>query len=190
MGGQSTDVKVTTAVTEEAGNLVVSETAQLMGQSIADTVVLDPTTLAPKKRSVSQGPIKVEIEYTGTHAKGTMAMGSDPKPFELQTGGPLFAEGASAQVAFGVLPLAEGYAVTFRTLDVQRQKIALKQATVVAVEDVTVPAGTFKAFKLEVKSAEGDPGSQTIWIAADTRKLVKVVATLSNGATMTSELAK
>jgi hypothetical protein len=190
MGGQSMDVASTIAVTQEAGAWVISQTAQVMGQALSETVVVDSATLAPKKRSLAQGPVKVEVEYTDTHAKGTLAMGGDPKPFELQTGGPLFAEGASAQVALGALPLASGYSVTFRTLDVQRQKVSLKQATVTAIEDVTVPAGTFKAYKLEVKSAEGDPGSQTLWIDETSRKMVKLVAVLPNGATMTAELAK
>jgi dipeptidyl aminopeptidase/acylaminoacyl peptidase len=190
MGGQTMDVKGTTAVTEEAGSIVVSENLQIMGQAITDTVTLDPATLAPTRRSLAQGPVKIDVEYTANRVKGTMSMGGAPKPFELETGGALFAEGASAQVAMGALPLAAGYSVTFRTLDVQRQKVALKQLSVVGIEDMTVPAGTFKAFKLEVKSADGDPGSQTIWIDADTRRVVKVVATLPNGATITSELTK
>lgn len=190
MGGQSIPVTATTAVKQEGDTWVVTETAQIMGQSITDTTVVDGATFAPRKRSLAQGPVKVEVEYAGGHAKGSVAMGAAPKPFDVDMGGPLFAEGASAQIAFGLLPLASGYSVTFRTFDVQRQKAALKQAAVVALEDVTVPAGTFKAFKLQVKSAEGDPGEQTLWIASDTRKLVKVSAVLPNGGTMTSELAK
>jgi hypothetical protein len=155
-----------------------------------DTVTVEPGTLLPKKRSITQGPVKIEVAYAGNKATGSMAMGGEPKPFDIDTGGPLFAEGASAQVVFGTLPLAPGYSVTFRTFDVQRQKVTVKQATVVAVEDVTVPAGTFKAFKLHVKSAEGDPGEQTLWIAADTRHMVKVTSVLPNGATMTGELTK
>jgi hypothetical protein len=190
MGGQSMPATVTTTVAQEGGNWVVTESAQLMGQNISDSAVVDGATLAPKKRTLAQGPVKIAVDYAGTRAKGTIAMGSEPKPFDIDAGGPLFAEGPSAQIAFGALPLANGYSVTFRTFDVQRQKATVKQAAVVGVEDVTVPAGTFKAFKLHVKSAEGDPGEQTIWIAADSRKMVKVMAVLPNGATMVSELTK
>jgi hypothetical protein len=58
------------------------------------------------------------------------------------------------------------------------------------VEDVTVPAGTFKAWKVEQKSAEGEPGVLTAWIAVDSRKMVKISATIPamGGAVMTSEL--
>ena len=29
-----------------------------------------------------------------------------------------------------------------------------------------MPAGTFKAWKVEIKSAEGEPGEQTVWVDA------------------------
>jgi hypothetical protein len=63
---------------------------------------------------------------------------------------------------------------------------------VTAIAAVTVPAGTFKAWKVEIASAEGDPGQQTVWIDTATRKVVKVFATLPRmaGATLTSELVK
>jgi len=63
---------------------------------------------------------------------------------------------------------------------------------VVSTEALTVPAGTFKAFKLDVGSAEGEPGTMTVWIAADTRTVLKMVATLPDmgGATLTAELTK
>ena len=88
--------------------------------------------------------------------------------------------------------MADGYTTTFRNFDVQKQKVALKQLKVTGTEDVTVPAGTFKAFKLEVTSAEGDPGSTTMWVATDSRKVVKMTATLPQmgGAKLTSELVK
>ena len=42
----------------------------------------------------------------------------------------------------------------------------------VGTEDVTVSAGTFKVWKVEVSSAEGEPGGSTLWIATDSRKVV------------------
>ena len=67
---------------------------------------------------------------------------------------------------------------TYRNFDLQKQKVELKQLKVVGIEDVTVPAGTFKAWKVEVTSAEGEPGRSTLWIATDSRKVVKTTATL------------
>ena len=104
----------------------------------------------------------------------------------------MFGDGPAASLALAALPLAEGYAVTYRAFDVQKQKVALKQVSVKSIESVSVPAGTFKAFKVEITSADGEPGSMTLWIAADSRKVVKVAATLPQmgGATLTAELAR
>jgi dipeptidyl aminopeptidase/acylaminoacyl peptidase len=190
MGGQSMPITATVNVKQEGHDWIVTESAKLPGGEVIDVVTIESGTLVPKKRSVTQGPVKIELTFEGSRAKGSMAMGDQGKPIDVDTGGPLFADGASAQVALGALPLAPGYSVTFRNFDVTRQKGTVKQASVVAVEEVTVPAGTFKAFKVHVKSAEGDPGEQMVWIAADTRQIVKAVSTLPNGATITSELTK
>ena len=81
-------------------------------------------------------------------------------------------------------------ATTFRNFDVQKQKVQLKQAKVTGAESVTVPAGTFEAWKVEITSAEGEPGQTTLWVAKDSRKVVKISATLPQmgGAVVTSEL--
>ena len=107
-----------------------------------------------------------------------MTMNGQAKPIEAELGGALFADGAGTHSVIATLPLAEGYQTTFRNFNVQAQKVALKQLKVVGVEDVTVPAGTFKAWKVEVTSAEGEPGTTTLWIAAEARKAVKISATL------------
>ena len=58
------------------------------------------------------------------------------------------------------------------------------------MESVTVPAGTFEAYKVEILVAEDEADKQTIWIAKDSRKIVKVSATIPSlgGAVLTSEL--
>ena len=107
-----------------------------------------------------------------------MAMDGQSKPIDVDLGGALFADGAGTHAVIAALPLAEGYQATFRNFNVQQQKVALKQVKVVGVEEVTVPAGTFKAWKVEQSSADGEPGATTLWIATDSRKVVKISATL------------
>ena len=46
---------------------------------------------------------------------------------------------------------------------------------VAGAEMITVPAGSFEAFKLEITSAEGEPGNTTLWVAKESRKVVKIV---------------
>jgi hypothetical protein len=149
-------------------------------------------SLTLTKRSVKQGPVTIDVEFKNNKASGSMDVNGQAKPIAAETGGALFADGAGAYDVLASLPLAEGYTATFRNFDLQKQKVALKQVKVTGEEKVTVPAGSFEAFKLEVASAEGEPGKTTVWVAKDSRKVVKIVTTLPqmNGATMTSELAQ
>jgi hypothetical protein len=62
---------------------------------------------------------------------------------------------------------------------------------VVGTERVTVPAGTFDAYKVEIVAADNDADKQTVWIDKNSRKVLKLMAVLPslNGAILTSELA-
>ena len=190
MGGQTIPLALSREVKEDGGNWVVIESVQTPMGPAVDSAVLDKQTLVLRKRSIKQGPMAVELAFDGGKASGTVAMGGEPKPVAVDLGGELFADGAGSMDVLALLPLAADYTTTFRNLDVQKQKLALKQLKVVGQEDVTVPAGTFKTWKAEVTSADGEPGQTTIWVAADTHRAVKATATLPQmgGAVFTAEL--
>lgn len=61
---------------------------------------------------------------------------------------------------------------------------------VAAAEQVTAPAGSFDAYRLEVTSADG--GKSTVWVEKATRRVVKMSAVLRQmgGAVITMELEK
>jgi hypothetical protein len=90
----------------------------------------------------------------------------------------------------GCLPLAAGYTTAFRNFDLQTKKVKLMQLQVAGSESVTVPAGTFDSFKVELSSAEGGPDKSTVWIEKDTRTPVKIATVLVDmgGAVLTAEL--
>jgi hypothetical protein len=64
------------------------------------------------------------------------------------------------------------------------------QLKVSGSESVTVPAGAFETFKVEITSAEGGPERVTVWVAKEARKPVKIAMSMPQmgGATMTAEL--
>jgi hypothetical protein len=159
-----------------------------MGQ-FSDTAVLEKGTLAVRKRSVKQGQVTIEVNFNGNKVTGTMSMGGQDKPIASDLGGPVFAE-TGGNLSIACLPLAEGYTTTFRNFDLQKQKEKLLQLKVVGSERVTVAAGTFEAFKIEINSADGGADHETLWIAKDSRKAVKVSGVLASmgGATLTGEL--
>ncbi|MBI1751379.1 MAG: S9 family peptidase [Acidobacteria bacterium] len=190
IGPQNMPLSQVRTVKEEAGAWLITEATKLPMGDAMDSTTIAKDTLVPQKRLVKQGPATIEMAFEGTKAIGSLAMGAEPKPFSIELGGQAFAEGSASQDSIAALPLAEGYSVTFRNVDLQKQKVDLKQAKVVAQESVTVPAGTFKAWKVEITSAVGDPGSQSLWVDIATRKVVKTTAALPQmgGAVITMEL--
>src|SRR5262249_55636587 len=130
------------------------------------------------------------IDFAGDKAAGNVNMNGQERPVSVDLGGPLFAEGAGAKQSISCLPLTEGYTTAYRNFDVQAQKVRLKQLKVTGMEKVTVPAGTFDAYKVEITSADGGSEKETLWIARDSRKPVKQSAVLPSmgGAVMTQEL--
>jgi dipeptidyl aminopeptidase/acylaminoacyl peptidase len=189
-GGQNMAMTIIEVIKEEGGAWVATATATTPMGDMTDTTTVEKGTLIATKRSIRQGPMAIDLEFGGGKATGTMAMGGVPKQVSVDLGGPLFADGGGSHAVVAALPLAEGYSATFRNFDVQKQKPLLKQVTVVGTEQVTVPAGTFTAWKVQLSSAEGEPGETMLWVAQDTRKVVKITATLPqmNGATFAAEL--
>jgi hypothetical protein len=189
-GGQSIPISTTQTIEEQGGNWVVIGTAKMPMGDAVDITTLGKATLVPRKRVLTQGPAAIEPTFADGKATGTVAMAGEPKPVSVELGGEMFADGVGAHEAIASLPLAEGFTTTYRNFDVRQQKVMLKQAKVAGVESVTVPAGTLQAWKVEIASAEGEPGQTTIWVAKNTRKVVKISATLPQmgGAVLTSEL--
>jgi hypothetical protein len=191
MGAQELELAVSNEIREEGDTWIITETAKTPMGEMSDVTVLNRANLTVSKRTVKQGPATIEVSFKDNKASGSMVMGGgQPRPISAEVGGQLFADGAGALAVIAALPLAEGYTTTFRNFDLMKQKAKVMQLKVVGVENVTVPAGAFEAFKCEITSAEGDPDKVTAWIAKDSRKPVKFTANLSQpaGAVLTSEL--
>ena len=94
--------------------------------------MLTKGTLVPVSRTASQGPVTIELTYGDKKATGTMNMGGQARPIEADLGGPLFADGAGMSSVIATLPLADGYAVSYRNFDVQKGKEKTMQLKVAA----------------------------------------------------------
>ena len=190
LGGQTIPLTVTTVIKEDGATWVITETADTPQGKITDVSTIEKGTLELKHRSINQGPLVVELDFKDNKATGTMTMNGQPKPVLVDVGGIIFADGAGANDVIARLPLAVNYSTTFRNFDVQKQKAQIKQLKVVGTESVTVPGGTFDAYKVELTSADNEADKQTLWIAKDSHKVVKITATLPSlgGALLTSEL--
>jgi dipeptidyl aminopeptidase/acylaminoacyl peptidase len=189
-GGQEMAMDMSTTIKEDNGKWIATGTMQSAMGDATDVSTLDKGTLVVSKRTIKQGPATIEVNFSGNKATGTMNMNGQDRPIAADLGGPIFADAAASEMAIAALPLAEGYTTTFRNFDVRKQKEKLLQLKVVGAESVTVPAGTFDTYKVELSSADGGADKQTLWIAKDSRKPVKMTATLAEmgGATITQEM--
>ncbi len=190
-GSQTIPLTIKREIKDENGAWIVNETALTPQGEMADTSTIEKGTLLLKRRLIKQGPMTIDLDVKSDKVSGSMTMNGEAKPIDAATGGTLFADGAGSYDVIAALPLAEGYSISFRNFDVMKQKPEMKQLKVIGTESVTVPAGTFDAYKVEIVSADNDADKQTVWIAKDTRKVVKIAAVLTGlgGAILTSELA-
>lgn len=190
LGGQTINLKTKTTIKEQDGAWNIVDTASTPAGEVTDTATLEKGTLALVKRSVKQGPMSIDVDIKDNKATGSMSMNGNNRPISVDLGGVLFGDGPGAAHSIATLPLTEGYSTAFRNLDIQKQKPKLMQLKVVGSESVTVPAGSFDAYKVEITSAEGGPEKLTVWVAKDSRKPVKTSASLPqmNGATMVTVL--
>jgi dipeptidyl aminopeptidase/acylaminoacyl peptidase len=189
-GGRTIPISVKTEIKEENGAWIINETAVLPQGEISDTSTIEKGSLLLRHRSIKQGPMVIELDVKGNKSSGTKTMNGQSKPIDVDLGGILFADGAGNYDVIATLPLATGYSIGFRNFDLQKQKPQLKQLKVAGTESVTVPAGTFDAYKVEITSVDNETDRQTVWIAKDTRKVLKISAVLPSfgGAVLTSEL--
>src|SRR6266446_2467626 len=190
LGGQSIPLSVKIEIKEAGGSWIVTQTSDTPQGQIIDVSTIEKGSLILKHRSATQGPLKIDLDFKDNKAIGTMSVNGQPQPVSTGVGGVIFGDGAGAYDVIARLPLAPSYAITLRNFDVQKQKPQLKQLKVVGTESVTVPAGAFDAYKVEIVDTNDEADKRTVWIAKDSHKVVKITATIPSlgGALLTSEL--
>ena len=190
LAGQEISLTLKTDIKEENGAWTVNETAQTPQGEIVDVSTIEKGSLLLKRRWIKQGPMTIEMDVAPNKLSGNTNMNGQSTPINADPGGALFADGAGTFEVIASLPLVDGYSLSFRNWDLQKQKPQIKQLKVVGTESVTVPAGTFDAYKLEIVATDNDADKQTVWIDKGSRRVLKISAVLPslNGAVLTSEL--
>jgi hypothetical protein len=191
-GGQQQSMTLSTTIRESKGAWIATDVVDEPNGQATDVSTLEKGSLILKKRSLKQGPVSVDIEFSGNKAEGNLSINGVQQPIAADLGGPLFADSAGWEEAIACLPLAVGYTTSFRNFDLQNHRSKLIQLRVTGIETVTVPAGTFESFRVELAPTDGGPEKSTVWIANDSRIPVKVFAVVgSTGrATMNAELVR
>jgi dipeptidyl aminopeptidase/acylaminoacyl peptidase len=188
--GQQVSLTVSTTIAESGSAWTATDVMETPNGTVTEISTLEKGTLIARKLNMKQGPVAVDLNFSGDKAVGNINTNGQDRAISVDLGGPLFADASAAKQSISCLPLAEGYSTTFRNFDVRKQKVKLMQLKVSGVDQVTVPAGTFEAYKVEISSADGGADKETLWVARDSHKAVKESAVLGSmgGAVLTQEL--
>jgi dipeptidyl aminopeptidase/acylaminoacyl peptidase len=190
MGAQSINLAIATEIKEDGARWVIVDNMTTPMGPATDTTSLQKGSLLFVDRKVVQGPTSIELAYADKKMTGSMKTGGQDRAVNTELGGPLFGEGAGGMQVLATLPLDQGYKTAFRNFDLQKSKEKLMQLEVTGTEKVSVPAGEFDAWKVEITPSDGSAGKSTLWVAKTDHRMVKVAAVMPEmgGATMTLEL--
>lgn len=191
-GDRETTFSVERLIESQAETWVVTETAQMPTGKSTDRTVLEKDSLRVRQRTVKQGAMEMDLIFTPTRATGTIVMSGSASPVDVALDGPIFADGAGAYDVLAALPLREGYSVSFRNLNAVARTVADHRLTVVGAETVSVPAGSFGTWKVEVSSNATGAGLTTLWVARESHQLVKTQTSFAapRQTTITTELRR
>ena len=174
-----------TTVKDEGGAWTVTVAMEFPEGQVTGVRTLDKSTLILRKESFRHfvhpdqrwKVVAINLDFTGKKVTGisTNANGED-KAIVVDLTGPVFADVTGSMVTIGCLPLADGYSTTVRDWDTLGLKERLWQLKVTGTERVTVPAGTFDSYKVELTANDGAGDKETAWIAKDSRMPVKIDA--------------
>jgi len=168
------------------------ETASGPFGAVADTFYLDYSSLVPVKRSTTQGMAVISVDYSPESVTGKITAGPQEIPIMVQLRAPVFGDGPALDIALLGMGLSEGGETTIRTLDLNMQKSRIMKVHVAGIEDVTVPAGTYTCYRLELQPIDDPSGKSSVWITVDeTYKIIKktdVLPAQIGGGTATMEL--
>ena len=196
MGREITmSTKRTLSSTETGGKRIwrlIEDLSGMMG-SASDTLDLDAASLLPVRRSAKQGTAIVEIVFTPDAVEGKILAGPQTLPINAKLSAPVLSDGVGTEIPVCTLPLAEGFSATIDVFNVMQGKARQMTIRVTATEKVTVDAGTFDAYKVELTPTDGESGWTKYWIRKVDRVTVKSETQLPaqmGGAIAVSELMK
>ncbi len=176
---------------ERAGAGYRLTSSQQMAGMSQSTVVEFSRTLAMtsiKQTGQARGQnMNIDVAYAAGRAKGsaTTPGAQGMKTITVDAAVPAgVVDDNAMQSLLPALPLAEGKVFSIPVFASGQGVVKTLTATVAGVERVTVPAGTFDAWKLTITGAEVPV---TFWISKETPKVVKLGFA---GAPMSFELVK
>lgn len=195
-GGRTIDLTAS-RVLEEASRggrrmwRLIETTETPRGTSV-DTLEMDRGTLRPIRRSAG-GAGRMQVHYRPDSIFGTLGAGGRRVGLALDE--PVYASGPGLELVVAALPLEPGYEIDLRSAVLQRGEVRVFTLRVTGTREVTVPAGSYETFEVQLEPAEregsGRMASSTLYVRKGApHHVVRGTTKMQGGmVTMTKELA-
>ena len=152
----------------------------MMGSvAMVDSFVVAQGDLTPLYRAIQQGPGALEMTYSDAEIAGTMSQAGQTTPINVTLDAPVLAGGAVLEVGLATKPMDVGDEAAFQAYNPSPTGPGVDTYTmrVTGMEEVTVPAGTFETYVVELDKL--DSTEDTVgYFRTDDWMLVKSVTTL------------
>lgn len=171
---------------------IIDASTGMMGNS-TDTLDIDAASLLSVRRMAEQGGGNLTLMFSADGVKGSMSGRGMAMPVDVKASGPVLSDGAGVEIPLATVALAEGYRASLQMFDLMGRKVRPMAVTVSGKERLSITAGTFDTFVVDLKPLDGEGGATTMWITVDDRLLVKSESDLPaamGGGKAVTELAK
>lgn len=152
--------------------VLVDETAA-QGQVLRDSLVLDRATLQPVWQRADIGPVDLSLRFPGGNVEGALRL-PDGTEAPIRVGGApgLVATPGMLETLLSLAPLGSDWSASVQQLAVSPVGSALVPLTLTVRDTatVTVPAGVFTTWVVEVTAAEV---AQRLWVDQATGRVVR-----------------
>ena len=172
MGGQELSIEAERLIEqiEENGTprLRIHSTSQTPMGEISDELLLQPGSLRPIQRRVQQAGATIEVDFDSRAFTGAIQAGGQVIPINVELEAPIFAGESGFEAVLASLRLGEGYRTSIRVAEVgAQQRVRFFSVQVDGSETVEVPAGSFEAWRVDIRALDGEGGDQTVWLDKD-----------------------
>jgi dienelactone hydrolase/transcription antitermination factor NusG len=154
-GGQKMTMDMTREVKLENGRWSVTDAIVTPQFSVSDQNTFQQGTLKVLHRTLKQGPMSIDVDFTEKDVKGTREVSGTKTPINTTFEQPVVGDGAGLDLLIARMPIKENYSTVIDVYDATKDKVKKLSVKVLAKESVTVPAGTFDAYKIEVAEIDG-----------------------------------
>jgi hypothetical protein len=150
---------------------IIDDMKTPMGNVLTRTFI-NSDNLLPLSQITKQGNEEIfKIYYGKDKITGKVKGAKEIRDIDFKLEKPVIASGSHLEFILGVLPLEEGYSTYLPFYDVTANEIQYSKINVLNIEDVSVKAGAFKCFKIEVIDLS-DSKTNYYWLSTDNRILL------------------